>query len=92
MVDGIQRRAKGQQWDEGITKGATSGQGRGEQEDAEAAISCIRTIKEFDSERIGLAEYSAGSVFALPVDFKDARIKALAAISPPLSMFDFDFL
>jgi len=68
------------------------GHGIGEQEDMEAAISCICTVKAVDSERIELAGYSAGSVFALPVDFKDARIKALAAISPPLSMFDFDFL
>jgi uncharacterized protein len=68
------------------------GQGVGEQEDVEAAISFISTVKEVDSKRIGLAGYSAGAGFALPVGFKDARIKALAAISPPLSMFDFDFL
>jgi len=67
-------------------------QGIGEQEDVEAAISFISTVKEIDSERIGLSGYSAGAGFALPVGFKDARIKALAAISPPLSMFDFDFL
>jgi alpha/beta superfamily hydrolase len=68
------------------------GHGIGEQEDMEAAISFISTVKEVDSERIGIAGYSAGAGFALPVCFKDARIKALAAISPPLSMFDFDFL
>jgi alpha/beta superfamily hydrolase len=68
------------------------GQGIGEQEDVEAAISFISTVKEVDSKRIGLAGYSAGAGFALPVGFKDARIKALAAVSPPLPMFDFDFL
>jgi alpha/beta superfamily hydrolase len=68
------------------------GQGIGEREDVEAAISFISTLKEVDSKRIGLAGYSAGAGFALPVGFKDARIKALAAVSPPLSMFDFDFL
>lgn len=68
------------------------GQGIGEQEDVEAAISFISTVKELDSQRIGLAGYSAGAGFALPVGFKDARIKALAAVSPPLPMFDFDFL
>jgi alpha/beta superfamily hydrolase len=67
-------------------------QGIGEREDVEAAISFISTVKEIDSKRIGLAGYSAGAVFALPVGFKDARIKALAAVSPPLTMFDFDFL
>jgi len=68
------------------------GHGIGEQEDVEAAISFISTVKEVDSERMGLAGYSAGAGFALPVGYKDVRIKALAAISPPLSMFDFDFL
>jgi alpha/beta superfamily hydrolase len=66
--------------------------GIGEQEDVEAAISFISTVREVDSEKIGIAGYSAGAGFALLVGFKDARIKALAAISPPLSMFDFDFL
>jgi alpha/beta superfamily hydrolase len=68
------------------------GQGIGEQEDVEAAISFMSTVKEVDCERIGLAGYSAGAGFALPIGFKDGRIKALAAISPPLPMFDFDFL
>ncbi|MGD2065344.1 MAG: dienelactone hydrolase family protein [Dehalococcoidia bacterium] len=64
----------------------------GEQEDVEAAISFVSTVREVDSEKIGIVGYSAGAGFALPVGFKDARIKALAAVSPPLSMFDFDFL
>jgi alpha/beta superfamily hydrolase len=68
------------------------GQGIGEQEDVEAAISFISTVKAVDSERIGLAGYSAGAGFAFPVGFNDNRIKALAAVSPPLTMFDFDFL
>jgi alpha/beta superfamily hydrolase len=68
------------------------GQGIGEQEDVEAAISFISTVKEVDSKRIGLAGYSAGAGFAFPVGFKDDRIKTLVAISPPLAMFDFDFL
>ena len=68
------------------------GQGIGEQGDVEAAISFISTVKKVDSDRIGLAGYSAGAGFALPVGYKDVRIKALAAISPPLSMFDFDLL
>jgi alpha/beta superfamily hydrolase len=68
------------------------GQGIGEQEDVEAAISFISTAKKVESKRIGLAGYSAGAGFALPVGCKDARIKALAAVSPPLTMFDFDFL
>jgi len=68
------------------------GQGIGEREDVEAAISFTSTVKEVDSKRIGLAGYSAGAGFALPVGFNDDRITALAAVSPPLPMFDFDFL
>jgi alpha/beta superfamily hydrolase len=68
------------------------GQGIGEQADVEAAISFASTLKEVDPERIGLAGYSAGAGFALPVGSNDGRIKALAAVSPPLTMFDFDFL
>ena len=68
------------------------GQGMGEQEDVEAAIAFIGTVKNVDFKRIGLAGYSAGAGFAFPIGFKDERIKALAAISPPLTMFDFDFL
>ena len=67
-------------------------QGIGEQEDVKAAISFINTVKEVDSERIGLAGYSAGAGFAFPVGFNDDRIRALAAVSPPIPMFDFDFL
>ncbi len=67
-------------------------QGTGEQEDVSAAISFLATLSEVDSSRIGLGGYSAGAAFSLPVGFKDARIKALAAVSPPLDMFDFDFL
>jgi alpha/beta superfamily hydrolase len=67
-------------------------QGIGEQEDVEAAISFISRVKEVDWQRIGLAGYSAGAGFALPVGSIDTRIRALAAVSPPLNMFDFEFL
>ena len=68
------------------------GQGIGEQEDVEAAVSFVSTVKKVDCKRLGLVGYSAGAGFALPVGCKDAQIKALAAVSPPLTMFDFDFL
>jgi alpha/beta superfamily hydrolase len=67
-------------------------QGVGEQEDVENATSFITSLSEVDSDRIGLVGYSAGAAFALAVGCNDDRIKALAAISPPLSMFDFEFL
>lgn len=67
-------------------------QGLGEQADVEAAISFVSKLAQVDPHRIGLAGYSAGAGFALPVGSDDARIKALAAVSPPLDMFDFEFL
>jgi len=68
------------------------GQGIGEQADVEAAISFVSKLEEVDPQRMGLAGYSAGAGFAFPVGFDDTRIKALAAVSPPLNMFSFDFL
>jgi alpha/beta superfamily hydrolase len=67
-------------------------QGIGEQTDAAAAISFLSELKEVYGNRIGFAGYSAGAGFALPVGSNDARIKALAAVSPPLDMFDFGLL
>jgi hypothetical protein len=66
------------------------GNGIGEGEDVKAAISFMSTMREIDSDRIGLAGYSAGAGFALPTILNDERIKAVAAISLPLSMFDLD--
>lgn len=68
------------------------GQGIGEQEDVEAAIAFMITVKAVDSDRIGLVGYSAGAGFAFPVGVKDTRIKALAGVSPAFDMFDFNFL
>jgi len=66
--------------------------GTGEQQDVEAAVSFVSKADQLDPGRIGLTGYSAGAGFGLPVGVSDARIKALAAISPPLDMFDFEFL
>ena len=68
------------------------GHGTGEQEDVKSAISFVSGLEEVDSGRLGLVGYSAGAAFALPVGSHDDRIRALAAVSPPLTMFDFDFL
>ena len=68
------------------------GQRIGAQADVQAAISFVAALREVDCHRIGLAGYSAGSGFGFSVGSSDDRIKALAAISPPLNMFNFDFL
>lgn len=66
--------------------------GIGEQEDVDAAISFISEVTGVDAGRIGIVGYSAGAGFSFPVGVRDERIKALAAVSPPLSMFDFESL
>jgi alpha/beta superfamily hydrolase len=68
------------------------GEGIGEQADVDAAISFISRLEQIDPDRIALVGYSAGAGFGLPLGCSDSRIKALAAVSPPFNMFDFDFL
>lgn len=66
--------------------------GLGEQEDVRAALLFLTTIPSVKADYIGLIGYSAGASFSLPVGVYDERIKALAAISPPISMTDFSYL
>lgn len=75
----------------GGSQGAFSA-GTGEQEDVKAAISFLVSHDGVDPARLGLAGYSAGAAWGLAAAYQDKRIKALAAISPPLSIFDFNFL
>ena len=66
--------------------------GSGEEEDAGAAIEFLLSRKETNPSRLGLAGYSAGSAWGLSAACRDPRVKAMAAISPPLSMFDYSCL
>ena len=68
------------------------GQGIGEQEDIKAAILFLATVQEVDCSRIGVVGYSAGATFAFPVVSRDHRVKAIAAVSPPLTNSDYQFL
>ena len=72
--------------------GGRYGEGVGEQEDVSSAVSYVATLEYVDSGRIGLAGYSAGAGFGVPVACGDNRVKALCAVSPPLAMFDFGCL
>ena len=75
----------------GASEGEFS-QGRDEQKDVAAAISLVNSVKEVDLSKMAVIGYSAGAAFGLPIAFEDDRIKALVAISPPLDMFNFNFL
>ena len=65
--------------------GGSYGEGLGEQDDLRAALDFLFTLKEIDSQRIGLAGYSFGGMVADAVAMKDNRVKQLALISPALS-------
>jgi len=68
--------------------GGSYGEGVGEQDDLQAALDFLSTLKEIDSQRIGLAGYSFGGMVAAHVAIKDNRIKQLALISPALNETD----
>ena len=68
------------------------GDGSGAADDVKASISFILSEKTVDTRRLGLAGYSAGSAWGLAAACDDDRVKVLAAISPPLSMFDYSCL
>ncbi len=59
-------------------------EGIGEQEDIKAAISLAASSKFVDRARMGLCGYSFGAGVVLTVASKLKRVRALAAISPPL--------
>jgi uncharacterized protein len=64
------------------------GHGIGEQEDVQAAISFLARRKR--SIALGLAGYSAGAVFGVPVAVTNTRVLAFAAISLPIGMMDLE--
>ena len=68
----------------GNSKGSY-GEGVGEQEDLRAALDFVSTLKEIDSQRIGLAGYSFGGLVAASASAKDDRVQQLALISLALN-------
>lgn len=67
--------------------GASTGRfddGKGEQDDARAALEVLAGRKEIDAGRLGLMGYSFGGMVALAMGKDEARVKALAAVSPVL--------
>jgi alpha/beta superfamily hydrolase len=77
--------------------GGTHGGGAPEIRDARAAVSALRTAGGFD--RIAIVGYSFGALVALRVaadqgssDIPDSSVDAVAAVAPPLAMFDASFV
>ncbi len=62
--------------------GGRFSQGMGEKEDLKAAVSFAARQQGIDPANIGVCGYSFGSMIAAAVAGQDARVKAVAAISP----------
>lgn len=60
--------------------------GEGTPDDVSSALSFVASMKEVDAKRLGICGYSAGAIAAFSKTPLDDRVKAIAAISPPLSM------
>lgn len=61
------------------------GEGIGEQEDLKAAVSLAASAEFVAASKLGICGYSFGARIVLSVPADEARVKALAAISPPLT-------
>jgi len=75
--------------------GASEGsydQGVGEVRDARAALNFLRSISSPRITKLGIAGYSFGAYVAARAALEDPSIDALALVSPPLALYDFDFL
>ena len=60
-------------------------EGVGEIDDVKAALEVAITTESIDTNRVGLAGYSFGSMMSVPVALRDDRVKCLAIVSAPLS-------
>lgn len=74
----------------GFSEGSYN-EGSGEVLDAKAAIDFLETIDFPVLNAFGVAGYSFGAYIAARVA-EDPRVKAMALISPPLALYNFDFL
>lgn len=72
--------------------GGTYSEGIGEKEDVRAAIEYLGSKMNHSSASILVLGYSFGAWVGMPVAMEQERVKGMVAVSPPLGMFDFDFL
>lgn len=75
----------------GKSEGSYS-EGIGEMEDVASAIEFLHSKQAKPSLPLLLMGYSFGACTGIPVAIKDQRVKGVVAISPPLEMYDFNFL
>src|SRR4030042_7068792 len=72
--------------------GGTYSEGIGEMEDVEAAIEFLHSKQKNLNLPLLLLGYSFGAWTGIPVAIKDECIKGVVAISPPLGIYDFNFM
>ena len=66
--------------------------GIGEMDDVRAAVDYLHSRLEVRDPSLFILGYSFGAMTGLPVAVRDSRLKGMAAVAPPLEMFDFTFL
>lgn len=72
--------------------GGSYSEGIGEMEDVASAIEFFHSKQKDPVLPLLLLGYSFGAWTGLPVAIKDRRVKGVVGISPPLEMYDFNFL
>ncbi|MEM3526032.1 MAG: alpha/beta hydrolase [Candidatus Jordarchaeaceae archaeon] len=68
------------------------GNGIKEQDDTKAALDFLLQRGEIDANRIALTGYSFGAFVGLAALHNNPKVKALVGISPPLNLFEFNYL
>jgi len=72
--------------------GGSYSEGIGEREDVEVAIEFLHSKQKEPDLPLILLGYSFGAWAGIPVAVKDECIKGVVAISPPLEIYDFNFM
>jgi alpha/beta superfamily hydrolase len=72
--------------------GGSYGEGIGEMKDVGAAIEFLYSKQKDSRLPLILLGYSFGACTGIPVAIKDERVKGVVAISPPLDIYDFNFM
>ncbi len=72
--------------------GGSYDEGIGEREDVASAIDFFHSVLKDRGIPLIFLGYSFGAWVGLPVVMKDQRVKGVVAISPPLEIYDFNFL
>ncbi len=70
----------------------TYDEGKGERKDVAAALDYLETLDFVNKDALIVSGYSFGCWVSMNAVVEDPRPKALVGISPPLDMYDFNFL